>query len=72
MWVDSLFQVPINVTVEEPRARIVREESDRHIVTGGADAHHVADDRIVKVVSRVSSTAHDVEGVSVQVNRVLE
>jgi hypothetical protein len=64
--------VPINVAVEEPRARIVREESDRHVVARVTHAHNVADDRIVIVVSRISSAADDVEGMPVQVDRVLE
>ena len=43
-------QVPIDVAVEEPRARVVSEEPDRHIITRVADAHDVADDRIIKIV----------------------
>ena len=43
-------QMPINVAVEEPRARVVSEESDRDIITRVADAHDVADDRVIKVV----------------------
>jgi hypothetical protein len=49
-------QMPINVAVEEPRARVVSEESDRDIITRVADAHDVADDRIIKVVRRITST----------------
>jgi hypothetical protein len=43
-------QVPIDVAVEEPWARVVSEEPDRHIITRVADADDVAEDRIVKVV----------------------
>jgi len=42
--------MPVNVAVEEPRARVVREEPDRDIITGVADVHDVADDRVHKVV----------------------
>jgi hypothetical protein len=42
--------VPINVAVEEPRARVVREEPDRDIITGIADGYDIAEDRVLKVV----------------------
>ena len=42
--------MPVNVAVEEPRARVVREESNRDIVPKVADAHDVADDGVHKVV----------------------
>jgi hypothetical protein len=43
-------QVPIDVAVEEPRARVVREEPDRDIISGVADAHDVADNGVHEVV----------------------
>jgi len=43
-------QVPVNVAMEEPRARVVGVEPDRDIVAGIADAHDVADDGVHKVV----------------------
>ena len=43
-------QMPINVAVEKPRARVVGKESDRDIIARVADAHDVADDRVIKVV----------------------
>jgi len=67
----SPFQVPIDVAVQEPRARIVSEESDRHIIPRISHAHDIADDRVVIVVSRTSSAADHVEVVSMQVDRVL-
>jgi hypothetical protein len=64
-------QVPINVAVEEPRARVVGEEPDRDIIASVADAHDVADDRVFEVVRRITSTADHGERMSMQVNRVL-
>jgi hypothetical protein len=64
-------QVPVNVAVEEPRARVVREEPDRDIITGVADAHDVAEDRVLKVVRGVTSTAYNSERMSMQVNGML-
>jgi hypothetical protein len=64
--------VPINVAVEEPRARIVSDESDSDLIARLPDAHDVADNGVVKVISIAASTADDVEGVPVQVNGVLE
>ena len=50
-------QVPINVAVEEPGARVVSEEPDRDFIARVAHAHDVANDRIIKVVCRITSTA---------------
>ena len=63
--------MPINVAVEEPRARVVREEPDRDIITGGADAHNIAEDRVLEVVRGVTSTPYNSERMSMQVNRML-
>ena len=63
--------MPINVAVEEPRARIVSEESDCDIIARFPDAHDIADDGVVVVISLALGAADDVEGVSVQVDRVL-
>jgi hypothetical protein len=68
---DSLLQVPVNVAMKEPWARVVSEESKRNFISRITDAHDVADHRVVKVVGRVTSAADDVERVSVQVDRVL-
>jgi hypothetical protein len=43
-------QVPVNVAVEEPGARVVREEPDRDIIASVADAYDVADNGVHKVV----------------------
>jgi hypothetical protein len=67
----SPFQVPIDVTVQEPRSRVVSEESDRHIIPQSSHAHDIADHRVVIVVSRISSAADYVEVVPVQVDRML-
>ena len=63
--------MPINVAMEEPRARVVREESDRDIITGGANAHDVAEDRVHKVVRGITGTAYNSERMSMQVNGML-
>jgi hypothetical protein len=43
--------VPVNVTVEEPWARVVGEESDGDLIVGaGANANNVAHDGVDKVV----------------------
>ena len=65
------FQVPINVAVEEPRARVICEEPDCNIITGVAHAHDVADDRVNKVVRVITSTSDYVERMTMEVNRML-
>jgi hypothetical protein len=64
--------VPVNVAVEEPWARVVGEESYGHIVARIASAHDVADYRIDEVIGRVSGATNNGEGMSVQVNRMLQ
>ena len=64
-------QVPVNVAVEEPRTRVVREEPDRDIVASVADAYDVADNWVHKVVRRIASTADHVERMAVNVNGML-
>jgi len=59
------------VAVEEPRARVVREESDRDVITRLAHAHDVADDGVIVVVVQVTSAADNMERMSVQVHGVL-
>jgi hypothetical protein len=68
----SLFQVPVNVTVEEPRARVVRLEPDRDIIARIPDAHNVTDDGVIIVIGRVACAADNVERVAVQVDGVLQ
>ena len=63
--------MPINVAVEEPWARIVREESDCDIVSSIADTHNIATYGVIVVVGRIPSAANYGEGVPVQVNGVL-
>jgi hypothetical protein len=63
--------VPVDVAVEEPRAGVVREEPDRDIITGVADAHDVAEDRIIVVVRSVTSAAYNSKGMSMQMNGML-
>ncbi len=63
--------MPIDVAVEQPRARVVREKPDGDIITGVADAHDVAEDRVRIVVCGVTSTAHHSKRMSMQVNGML-
>ena len=63
--------MPVNVAVEEPRARVVCEEPDCNIITGVAHAHDVADDRVFIVVRVITSTADHVERMTMEVNRML-
>ena len=57
--------------MEEPRARVIREEPDRDIITGVADVHDVAVDRVVIVVRSVTSAAYNGERMSMQMNGML-
>jgi len=63
--------VPIDVAVEEPGARVIRKEPDRDIVAGVAHIHDVAENRVIIVVRRVTSTAYDGKRMSMQVDGML-
>ena len=58
------------MTVEEPRAGVVRREANRDVVTGGARADDVTLGRVHVVRRRLTSAADDVERVPVQVEGV--
>jgi hypothetical protein len=68
---DRRIQVPIDVAMEEPRSRVVGEETDCDFITSVADTHDVSDDWIDEVVGRVTSATNHVEVMAMQVNRVL-
>ena len=63
--------MPVNVAVEEPRARIVGEETDRDIIPSVTNTHDVPNNRVVKVVGRATGATDDMEVVAVQMNRML-
>ena len=64
--------MPVNVTVEEPRARVVRLEPNRDIIARIPDAHNVTDDGVIIVIGRVARATDNVECVTVQVDGVLQ
>ena len=53
--------MPIDVAMEEPRSRIVGEEPDCDFIPSGANTHDISDDRIDKVVGRVTGATDHVE-----------
>jgi hypothetical protein len=63
----SRIQVPVDVAVKEPWARVIGEESDGHdIRLAGADAHDIADDRVDEVVGVASGAPDHMEGMLVK------
>jgi hypothetical protein len=63
--------VPVNVAVEEPRAGIVGEETNRDIIPSLTNTHYIPNNGVVKVVGRVTSAADHMEVVAMQMNRML-
>ena len=57
------LEVEVDVAVEEPRARVVRPEPDRHVVAGLGRARRddVAPDGVVVVVRGRAGAAHHCE-----------
>ena len=63
--------MPINVAVEEPRARVIRKETNRDFIPSSTYTHDVPDNGVVKVVGCAPSAADHMEVVPVQMNRML-
>jgi hypothetical protein len=63
--------VPVDVAVEEPGAKVVGKEANCDSIPSGADTNNIPDNRVVKVVGRVTSAADHMEVVPVQMNRML-
>lgn len=49
------------MAVKEPRAKIVGEETNRDIIPSGTNTHDIPNNRVVIVVSRVTSAANHIE-----------
>lgn len=63
--------MPVNVAVEEPRARVIRAESKCHIVSCIANTDDVTPNRVGVVVCRAASHTDNIEVMSVQMEGVL-
>ena len=63
--------MPVNVAVEEPRAGIVSDETNRDIIPSVTNAHDIPNNGVVKIVGRVASAADHIEVVAMQMNRML-
>ena len=64
---DSRIQVPVDVAVEEPWARVVGKESNGYEVSmASPNAHDIADDWVVEVVGFASGAPNHVEGMLVR------
>lgn len=68
----TAFQVPVDMTMYEPRSRIVSDEAERNIVSAFSDVDYIAADWILEVIFIASSDTNDIECMPVQVNWVLE
>ena len=63
--------MPVDVAVEEPRARVVGKEANCDFIPSSTYTHDIPDNGVVKVVGRVPSAADHMEVVSVQMDRML-
>jgi hypothetical protein len=63
--------VPVDVAVEEPRAGIIGDETNRDIIPSESNIHDIPGNRVVKVVGRVTSAADHIEVVAMQMNGML-
>ena len=63
--------MPIDVAVEEPWARVVRVESERHIVACLSNVDDITPDWVGVVVSRAACDTDDVKGVTMEMEWML-
>lgn len=63
--------MPIDMAMQKPGARVVRGESEGDIVCTSTYTDNIAANRVVVVVRRASGNAHDVKGMSVEMDGVL-
>jgi hypothetical protein len=67
---DLQLEMPVDVTVEEPRSGVVSRPADGNIISGITNANHITTRRVIVVVIRLSSRANDVKDVAVQMERM--
>lgn len=68
---DVRDKMPVDVTVHDPRASVIRLEPDGNVVGSGANANYIALNRVHVVVDIAAGASNDTEDVTVQVNGVL-
>jgi hypothetical protein len=68
---DWRIQVPVDVAVEEPGARVVGKEPNCDYIPGVTHTYDIPDNGVVKIVGGVASAANYMEAVPVQMNRML-
>ena len=54
-------EMPINMTMEEPRPRVIGHKTNCNFITRIANADYVTNYRVVPVIGTVPCTADDVE-----------
>lgn len=68
---DLRIQMPVNMTMQEPRTRIVCLKSECDIVSTSANAHNVSANWICIVVRGTSRNPHNIESVSMKMEGML-
>jgi hypothetical protein len=63
--------MPVDVTVEEPRAGVIGKKANCDIIPRVTYTHDIPYNRVDKVVGRVTGATDHVEVVPVQMNRML-
>ena len=63
--------MPVDVAMQEPRARIVRSEAEGNVIGRTTDVHDVSPDGVVVIVFSAAGHTDDIEIVAMQVHRVL-
>jgi hypothetical protein len=64
------LEMPVNVAVEEPWSRVIREPTDSNVITSGTQADDITTGRVVIVVVCLTGGANDIEGMSMKMEWV--
>lgn len=64
--------MPVNMTVQEPWSWIVGDKAECDVVVPTPYAHNIPTDGVLKVILVAARNAHDIEIVTMKMERVLE
>lgn len=67
----TTLKMPVNVAMEEPRAWVVRFETEGDVVARSTNIHRVAADGVDEIVLGTTSDAYNIKGMAVQVEGVV-
>ena len=59
--IDLRLEMPIDVTMQDPRTGVIRDETYSNVVASSSDVHYITTNRIDIVVLGGSGNAHNIK-----------